>query len=284
MGQHHHRTSELGHTDFRIFIRRVLLVFLLAGAIVALFFVKRTRSQAAPKAPPAAASSTSSTAGPALVDGSAGPRRLFPYSVIPGGARSKAELATALANDPVAAAHYAGFEVADAHVVHLEHGRSVYVSYRIGEHIYWMSHKLWLPAGEAVLTDGVHEARTRCGNRISEVPQFPVARVEPSRTALDTPVAPDLGAVAEEIPILPFSAVQPAQEFAGTDPVGGHIFIPPIIPFGGGSGTPGGGTPGGTPPGGPPVVSPTPTPEPASLLLLSTGLLGIWISRRKARG
>src|SRR5690348_10711538 len=43
--------------------------------------------------------------------------RLFPYSVIPGGAHSTAELKSALAHDPVAAAHYAGFNVARTRVV-----------------------------------------------------------------------------------------------------------------------------------------------------------------------
>jgi PEP-CTERM motif len=300
MGQQRHKTSEPGHTEFGTFIRRVSLVLLLTTTIVALLFVKWTRPQAAPKATPRVASTASSGAS-ALDAGDAAlePHRIFPYSVIPGGVRSKAELVNALLNDPVAAAHYAGFDVSNAHVVDLDRGRSVYLSYRKGDHIYWMSRKLWLPAGEVVLTDGVHEARTRCGNRISDVPQFPVARVEPSRAALDTPLAPEIAGT--DALTLPFSTVQPTPpfgEFGGTDPVGGQTFFPPFVPIVGGPGTPGGGTPGGdtpgggtpgggTPsgptPGGPPGAPPVSTPEPASLLLLSTGLLGVWVSRRKAR-
>lgn len=298
MGQHshrasHHRHRHHRHRRVRSSSRRALRAFLLALAVSAVvFFVWRwSRTRAARTAPTSTVASSASNTAPNLLEANAAieSHPLFPYSVIPGGARSGAELENALMKDPVAAAHYAGFDVAKTHVVRLDRGRSVYVSYRIGDHIYWMSRKLWLPAGEAVLTDGEHEARTRCGNRISETPQLPVALVEPSRAMLDTPVAPELAATSETIPLLP---IQPA--IGGTDPLGGQTFIPPLIPIGGGSaGSPRGGTPSGrtppggrpfvpvTPPGGQPSVPVTPTPEPASLLLLSAGLLGVWAARKK---
>jgi PEP-CTERM motif len=283
MGQHSDRKSDSRNTEFRRFCRRLLRALFVVAAVTVLLSVvwKWRRPQAAPTTPaPAVASSASNT--PQLLAASAAlePHRLFPYSVIPGGARSAAELKNALMNDPIAAAHYAGFDLSRTHVIHLRQGRSVYVSYRIGDHIYWMSRKLWLPAGEAVLADGEHEARTRCGNRISETPQLPVALVEPSRAMLDTPVAPEL-AVTGEAPFLPFSAVQPGPPLwlGGADAVGGQIFVPPLVPIWGGSGMPG----GKTPPGGPPVVPVTATPEPASLLLLSTGLLGLWACPRKSQ-
>ena len=60
---------------------------------------------------------------------------IFPYSVIPGGAHSNTELKNALLHDPVAAAHYAGFDVARTHVIRLSRSERVYVSYRIGDRI-----------------------------------------------------------------------------------------------------------------------------------------------------
>jgi hypothetical protein len=97
-------------------------------------------------------------------------RPVYPYSVIPGGVVNARELASAVHRDPVVAAHYSDFHAASARLMRLPSGRQVYVSYRLGDHVYWTSKKVTLWAGETVLTDGIHLARTRCGNRISEVP------------------------------------------------------------------------------------------------------------------
>ncbi len=51
----------------------------------------------------------------------------------------------------------------------------VYVSYRIGNKVFWTKHKLALRKGEAMLSDGTNMARTRCGNRISVLPVRPNA-------------------------------------------------------------------------------------------------------------
>jgi hypothetical protein len=60
-----------------------------------------------------------------------------------------------------------------------------YVSYRMGDRIYWTRKKLLIPEGELVLTDGVHFARTRCGNRLSLTPGAETRDDEPSEAALN---------------------------------------------------------------------------------------------------
>jgi hypothetical protein len=259
-----------------------VVVFVAVGFALLLFVWNWQRTEAAKSAasPHSQSISPNSSGHFAPASVALEPGRLFPYSVIPGGVRSAEELKNALRNDPLAARHYAGFGVAKAHVIRLDRGQLVYVSYRLDNHIYWTSKRLWLPEGETVLTDGENEARTRCGNRISETPRLPVALAEPPQAMLDTPVPPELAAASEPVPVLPFGAVHPGAPFSAlgpTDPIGGQIFIPPFIPIFGGSGTPSTDTlPDG--PGQPPV---TPTPEPMSLVLLSAGLLGIWTSRKK---
>src|ERR1700693_5802007 len=117
---------------------------------------------------------------------------VLPYSVLPGGVRSGVELRAALQNDPLAAKHYAEFNVSSSHVVRLARDRRAYVSYRLGDRIYWTSHQMTLHAGEALLTDGVHLARTRCGNRISDSPETPTHPSEPAESLLYAPIAPIL--------------------------------------------------------------------------------------------
>jgi hypothetical protein len=56
-----------------------------------------------------------------------------------------------------------------------------------------------LPAGERILTDGAHMARTRCGNRLSEVPVEPVLQAEPSPEAMEVPA----GAGPLAVPVAP---------------------------------------------------------------------------------
>jgi len=125
-------------------------------------------------------------------------RPLFPYSVIPRGVTSARELVTALHGDPVAASHYSGFHIASAHLVRIPKDRTAYVSYRLGNKIYWTSKKVTLHAGETFLSDGTHLARTRCGNRVSEVPAEPTSPSEPPNPVLNTPVGPRLPEISPE--------------------------------------------------------------------------------------
>ncbi|MBQ5949504.1 PEP-CTERM sorting domain-containing protein [Massilia sp. ST3] len=144
--------------------------------------------KAAPSAPAPAPAGASSQPLPVHTMAAA-VRRIYPYSIVPGGAASREELAQAIKADKVVADHYSGFDVDKAQVVTVAKPRAVYVSYRKGDKVYWTSKKLMLAEGETLLSDGKNEMRTRCANRISDTPQLPVAPGEPSEAELDVPVA-----------------------------------------------------------------------------------------------
>ena len=133
------------------------------------------------------------------------PRKIYPYSVIPGGAYSSDELALARRVDRVVAAHYSDFETADVAVRALPQDTYLYVSYRKGDRVYWTANKRRIPKGETVLSDGKHMARTRCGNRLSAAPQFPIAAgPQPTEAALNAPELP----AGIELPQAPLFAPQ----------------------------------------------------------------------------
>lgn len=213
-------------------------------------------------------------------------RPLLPYSVIPGGAHDPAELRLAIAHDSVVASHYALFDVSKARVIRLDHDEAMYVSYRMGEHVYWTRKKLVLRKGESVLTDGEHQARTRCGNRLSPTSELPTSLREPERAALETPAAPELAGIMTPLADLPLSPIGPLTIPPVEASTAGHIFFPPIIPiFWIPPGTPGGPTTPGKP-GVPPPPPPPPVvgiPEPSSLLLLCVGLSGVSLLAKRRR-
>jgi hypothetical protein len=110
---------------------------------------------------------------------------VYRHSVLPGGVGNAMALRSALAHDPVAAAHYAGFNVDAARQMQVERPRMVHVSYRIGDKIYWTRKPVRLELGETLLSDGEHLARARCGNRISDEAQAPVLVNEPAPEVLE---------------------------------------------------------------------------------------------------
>lgn len=116
---------------------------------------------------------------------SAGVRRVYAFSVVPGGVTTREEVARVVAADRVVARHYAGINVQALQPVTAP-AKSAYMSYRRGDDIFWTRHKVALPEGEVVLSDGEQEIRGRCGNRISTVSRMPVADVDPPHDLLDS--------------------------------------------------------------------------------------------------
>ena len=115
-------------------------------------------------------------------------RPVYPFSVVPGGVQDVNELKWVAEHDPIVGAHYAGFNYDRAQVVRLTLARTVYVSYRIGNHIYWSRRRIKLKRGEKLITDGRITARTRCANRVEEAPQQQQAEAtEPAPERFDEP-------------------------------------------------------------------------------------------------
>jgi hypothetical protein len=227
-------------------------------------------------------------------------RAFYPYSVIPGGVRNSAELRNAVAHDDTVAQHYADFDLGNAHVMRLSEARAVFVSYRVGNRIFWTKNRLNLPAGETVVTDGEHMARTRCGNRLSDVPIGPVLAKEPLPEAMEIPADGGLLAAPESLSELPL-AVPPMTAIVVPPATPGSIYIPiipPLFPIGGTPSSPGtpsgplpppsgppssGPPPSGPPPSGPPTPPPLNTPEPSGLVMLAAGCACVCLLRKKAR-
>jgi len=242
--------------------------------------------------------------GRALVSQPLTSQSFYPYSVIPGGASDAYQLRNAVAQDPTVRAHYANFVVASARVERLQKTQAFYVSYRIGNDIFWTKNAVTIRAGETVLSDGANIARTRCGNRLSTVPVAPNAKNEPASAAMEiadggVELASIETPAPAEMPVTPLPATTIATPPAvpGVSPVG--VFAPPLPSFPIGSGTPlppgspstptppsgptptppSGPTPpstpppsGPTPPAIPPATPPVPAPESSALLMLATGI------------
>lgn len=238
------------------------------------------------------------------------PRKIYPFSVIPGGAYSSEELALARRVDRVVATHYADFAASNVTVRSLPNNEFLYVSYRKADRVYWTTDKHRIPKGESLLSDGKHLARTRCGNRLSAVPEFPVLYgPQPTDANLNAPELPGpvelpqapLFAAAYDAPAMPLLDTRPRlfgypREVTGASPYaafpGPFTFFPPLVvaslPFpgvsartpgssGGVGGPPLGGPVGGGSSGGPPVLDSV--PEPASLAFFAIGFGGLLLVR-----
>ena len=173
--------------------------------------------------PSAAIAPAVASAAPAAEQGAA--RRIYPFSIIPGGVADGDELARVIRTDAVVAAHYAGFDVANARAVTVTKPRAVYVSYRKGDQVYWTKKKLMLAPGETLLTDGRNEMRARCANRISDVPMYPVEANGPTESELDSFVTEDGGGLM---------AVAAGLEGLDDGPGAGPAYYPDVFPDGAG--------------------------------------------------
>lgn len=110
---------------------------------------------------------------------------VYRHSVVSGGVHSLDDVERVVATDPVVREHYAGVSVARLKVVRTPARRSAYMSYRIGDRVYWTSKKIALAEGEAVLTDGKTTIRARCGNLVSDEAMAPTSEQEPAVAAFD---------------------------------------------------------------------------------------------------
>jgi hypothetical protein len=165
-------------------------------------------------------------------------RPVYPFSVIRGGVYDAGELQIALATDRVAAGHYAGFDAHKAQREVVARDRQVYVSYRIGDKVFWSKRAFTLREGETLLSDGTHSVRSRCGNRISDTPRQPVSRFEPRAIDSDVaelPTPPETIAEIRARPLGPMLAPEIFPSAASPSvPIGGHeipvaalVFVPP---------------------------------------------------------
>jgi hypothetical protein len=115
-------------------------------------------------------------------------RVYYPYSVIPGGLQDPDDLRLAAAGDRAIGQHYADFQWERAHLVRLNEPRMMFLSYRIGDKIFWTKKRVWLPRGEKLISDGKILARTRCGNRVEEKAQPATSAEEPAAEKFDQPM------------------------------------------------------------------------------------------------
>jgi hypothetical protein len=131
----------------------------------------------------------------------------YPYSVIPGGVYSPAELRAAIQKDLLVRQHYAGFNFHSVQLVKLTTDQYQYASFRLKNRIFWTYKKLLIPKGEILVTDGTNYARTRCGNRLSDVPKGDTTIFQPAERLLSLPpFSPEL------LPQLPLAEVRPTPE------------------------------------------------------------------------
>lgn len=201
-------------------------------------------------------------------------RRIYPYSIVSGGTHTTQELKSAINRDPVVAKHYADFKVEKAVLVEAKAPMILHASYRIGDRVYWTKKKLHVAKGERLLTDGANFSRTRCANRLSEVPVGEVSPEEPSEETFDEPVEQPKDS-------MPPSMVYSKVPNVGVDPVDNLPFMPlakldvgepPIIPEPVSTDS--------TPKFSPPPPPPPPVPEPNLTIILIIGLTGLCLGKR----
>jgi hypothetical protein len=221
---------------------------------------------------------------------------IYPYSIIPGGIHNVEDLRRAIETDPVVAAQYANFDLARFRIIKSRRDEYAYVSFRMGNNVYWTKKRLKVAKGETLITDGAMFGRTRCGNRLSQSAQAPTWSKEPPPAVLDTPataaamptaafavVLPDLSSTTPtDAPDGPLN--QPLTLLAGITGFVPAPFIAPlssvthlssVVPAANCS-TNGGCRRPSRPESPPP---PSPVPENSNLVLLSTGLAAFAIYR-----
>jgi hypothetical protein len=113
-------------------------------------------------------------------------RVIYPFSLVPGGVLDGAEVAAIRVADAAVRNHYSDVGSRLTRET-MPRDEWLYTSYRVGASVYWTKHTVRVRAGEAVLSDGVHMIRARCGNRLSAVPNKPTRLIDPPSIFQDTP-------------------------------------------------------------------------------------------------
>lgn len=212
-------------------------------------------------------------------------RPVYPYSVIPGGVQDPDDLRLAAAEDRAVKDHFSLFRWERARIIQLHKAAMMHVSFRLGNQIFWTKKKIRIPAGEKLITDGKIMARTRCGNRVEEMAQPAITDQEPAAEKFEQPMMADGSAMHGPIPTNFESSLRGpegpplmAQGPPALSPLPGNVLFPI----------------------GPPVdvcglkkdedkkkcrpkPPPPAIPEPSTLVLLTSGLTGVYLRyRRKA--
>src|SRR5271165_2310975 len=185
-------------------------------------------------------------------------RKIHPYSVVPGGLLTTAEVENSIAADPVVARHYRDFHTENLMLRRTAAPVDVFVSYRIQNAIYWTSHKIHLPKGELLLVDGKNMVRAACGNRVvfqlpPESPKREPPPIEPPVVVFELGPPPLL---TPREPFVPTLELTPGPRPGIWPPV---FFLPFVCCGESGPGT-----------SSPLAVT---TPEPPVFLLFGTGVL-----------
>lgn len=171
-------------------------------------------------------------------------RPIFKYSVVSGGVRSGAELASAANLDAVVRDHYRDIRVNNVRELYLDNDMLAYVSYRVKDKIFWTQKKIQLKKGELILTDGKNLVRGRCGNRISisrvsspgpepTEPEFNLVEPKgPTVALLEPPPLADVPVSYDVLPSPPLlvPSVAPPAVVGTTVPTASHHFLPLLLP------------------------------------------------------
>ncbi len=216
-------------------------------------------------------------------------RRVYPYSVVDGGVHSVQALRLAIGRDPVVAKHYSNFRLDRARVIEAKADGNFHVSYRMGDEIFWTKKRLKVAKSEKLITDGTTITRSRCANVLSEVVPGRTSPDEPAPQVFDTPMLPPSHTTPFVPPVVarggpPAPTGLPPDGAIGGGPPATTLppsgFIPPVL-TGGGSPYPGGGNSFDPPFVSDPDPNDVPVPEPATLLLFVSALLGLAVYGRR---